>query len=439
MKIHDMESHPAADIFPMMTGEEFEALKEDIEAHGLLEPIVLDDEERILDGRNRYRACVDLEMDDDMIDFVAYEGEQSPIDFVISLNLKRRHLNESQRAMVGAKAVEIYQAEAASRMKSGTKADPKKKGESRQKAADTVNVSARSVGNAAKVLKGGSPDLIEQVEAGNLAVDSARLIVERPREEQDEIVSLVVTGKAKNLRQAVRMFDEARRVEKAKKSKKKPTDVEVYEGDCLEVLPDLKNKSVHLALFDPPYGIETHSTRGGTKDYADGEEYIRELLPNVFDELRRILTIDGHGYCFAGYDFAWLVRDLLNDAGFYVQRNPIIWVKDNHTMADFAKHYPNKHEYIWHFKQPKGMKRKLRACIPDVINCPRENVTTHSAEKPVALLKALIEQSTDPGEKVLDPFAGGGSTLVAAQELGRSAIGIELEEKWADVALSRVS
>lgn len=438
MKIHDMESHPAADIFPMMTGEDFDALKEDIEQHGLLEPIVLDEDERILDGRNRYRACVDLEMDDDSIDFVSYEGEQSPIDFVISLNLKRRHLNESQRAMVGAKAVEIYQAEAATRMKKGTKADPKKKGESRKKAADTVNVSARSVGNAAKVLKGGSDDLIEQVEAGNLAVDSARLIAERPHAEQDEIVALVVSGDAKNLRQAVRMFDEARRVKKSK-GKKKPTDCEVYVGDAREVLPDLKNRSVHCALFDGPYGIETHSTRGGTKDYADGEQYIRELYPDIFEELRRILTVDGHGYCFAGYDFAWLIRDLLGEAGFYVQRNPIIWVKDNHTMADFAKHYPNKHEYVWHFKQPKGMKRKLRACIPDVIQCPRENVTTHSAEKPVALCKAFIEQSTDPGEKILDPFVGGGSTLVAAAELGRSAIGIELEEKWADIALSRVS
>jgi len=438
MKIHDMESHPAADIFPMMTGEEFEALKKDIEEHGQIEPIMLDDDDRILDGRNRYKACVDLGKTDEEIEFVGYEGEQSPIDYCISINLKRRHLNESQRAMVGAKATELYEDEAKGRMKSGKAAPDEKKGRSRDKAAETVNVSGRSVSTAAKVLKNGSPALIAQVESGNIAVAAAHLIAERPHEEQDEIVDLVATSSAKNIRQAVRMFDESRRVESAKKGRKKKTDIVIHLGEATAILATLKKSSAHVCVMDPPYGIETHNSRNRTKDYADGEKYIRELFPVVFKDLTRVLVADGHGYCFAGYSWAWLVKELLSEH-FYVQPNPIIWVKDNHTMADFAQHYPNKHEYIWHFKQVKsGNKRKLRVCIPDVIECSRGNVTTHSAEKPVDLLRCFIEQSSDPGETIIDPFVGGGSTMVAAQELGRAGVAIEMEEKWVDVARTRL-
>jgi DNA modification methylase len=451
MKIHDMESHPAADIFPMMVGAEFDELKKDIEENGLEQPIVLDDEDRILDGRNRYKACCDLGLDEDDIAFVGYEGED-PVQFVISLNLKRRHLNESQRAMVGAKARELYDEEATERMKSGKKAEPGEKGQARDKAAAAVNVSGRSVTSATKVLKNGCPKMIELVEAGRLAVDAAKLIADRPHEEQEEILDLVASGTAKSLRHAVRMHEEAHRVAKVKKSAKKKMKAKVLHGDCLEVLAKLRASSAHVAVFDPPYGVDVHTThraavdiKDGKKgwrskvDYSDGEAFIRELFPKVFEQLSRVLVANGHGYCFAGYSMAWLVRDLLREH-FFVQDNPIIWVKDNFTLVDFAQTYAPKHEYIWHFKQKKsGNKRKLLKCVPDVIECARSNVTTHSAEKPVELLKTLIEQSSDPGETIIDPFCGSGSTLVAAVELKRNAVGIELDEKWHALAESRVS
>ena len=96
-----MEFHEIANIFPMMTGDDYNALKDDIEANGLIESVVIY-EGKILDGRNRYRACKELDFGLTTMGVDTYDGDD-PVGYVTSKNLIRRHLDISQRAMAAAK------------------------------------------------------------------------------------------------------------------------------------------------------------------------------------------------------------------------------------------------------------------------------------------------------------------------------------------------
>lgn len=98
LELQDLRFHPLAELFPLIEGADFDELVADVRAHGVRKPIWLY-EEKILDGRNRHRAAAEVGVPCPMR---PYEGDD-PVGFVISLNLKRRHLSESQRAMVAAK------------------------------------------------------------------------------------------------------------------------------------------------------------------------------------------------------------------------------------------------------------------------------------------------------------------------------------------------
>ena len=139
----NIEFHPLADIFPLIGGAEFESLAADILANGVLEPIVIY-EGQILDGRNRYRAAMSVGVDCPKEEYTGTD----PAGYVVSLNIHRRHLTESQRAMAAAKLANM------------TVGQPEKnsanlQNTSRAEAAKLLNVSERSVNTAKKIERQG--------------------------------------------------------------------------------------------------------------------------------------------------------------------------------------------------------------------------------------------------------------------------------------------
>jgi N6-adenosine-specific RNA methylase IME4/ParB-like chromosome segregation protein Spo0J len=188
-----LEFHSLANLFPLIEGQEFEALVADVREHGVREPVVLF-EGKILDGRNRYRAAQAAGVEFDIREF---DGDDA-LGFVISLNLHRRHLSESQRGMVAA---------AIANMPAHRPADNSANLQTSQaQAAELLNVSTRTVAAAAKVVARAAPEIVQAVQQGRIAVSDAAKIVDRPQDEQRAIMEKA-RDTSRNLVAAARRVD----------------------------------------------------------------------------------------------------------------------------------------------------------------------------------------------------------------------------------------
>lgn len=186
MKIGGFDTHPAADLLPLIEGDEFKELCADIRKHGQRDPIVLiatAKKQLLLDGRNRLRALLKLGMKPT---FTTYAGDD-PIGFVESKNVQRRHLTTAQRALVAAKIAKL---------RSGERQTGKSAGVATQKeAADKHKVSERSVRSARVVLDQAAPAVRKAVERGKMAIDAAAELAKLPAKEQRAIAKRLESAK----------------------------------------------------------------------------------------------------------------------------------------------------------------------------------------------------------------------------------------------------
>ena len=175
-----LSDHPLAGIFPLMEGDEFDALVADIKTNGLINPITLF-ENMVLDGRNRVRACVAAGV---ARRYDTYAGSE-PLAFVVSQNIARRHLSESQRALIGARLANLPHG-----VRSDRAANLPVSAVTQADAAKMLNVSERGVRAAKAVMDRADPAVFKAVEQGRLAVSRAAEIVELPVEDQRSLAAL---------------------------------------------------------------------------------------------------------------------------------------------------------------------------------------------------------------------------------------------------------
>ncbi|MGB0911033.1 MAG: DNA-methyltransferase [Nitrospirales bacterium] len=192
----------------------------------------------------------------------------------------------------------------------------------------------------------------------------------------------------------------------------------IYHGDCKQILPHLPK--VDLVLTDPPYGI----------NFRSNYRFIRHS-PIKNDDALPIETINlliERGRAASYFFCRW---DQL--AAMPAPKSVLAWVKNNWSMGDLKHEHGRQWEACCFYAGPE---HEFIKRIPDVIYADKTGNGLHPTEKPVTLMKDII--GANVGKTILDPFMGSGTTLRAAKDLGRQAIGIELEEKYCEIAAKRL-
>lgn len=180
-----LPSHPLAAPFPMMTEAERDALAADIKANGLRMPIVLDHQgTMVVDGRNRREACRRAGITPRTR---CLRRDEDPLQFILSFNVRRRHLDESQRGMVAARIANLPQGARTDLASIEAKSQD---WISQVEAARLLNVGRATVQRAKGVVENGAPELVEAVDSGKIKLNEAERIAKLPHEQQCQLVAL---------------------------------------------------------------------------------------------------------------------------------------------------------------------------------------------------------------------------------------------------------
>ena len=214
--------------------------------------------------------------------------------------------------------------------------------------------------------------------------------------------------------------------------------VELIQGDCLEVMRGMPDKSVDAVITDPPYGIGYQSARRIDKnDRFDIIKGDKELSFEWMTEAKRITKDSGFIFCFCRWDTEHLFFNALVETGYKAQ-SQVIWDRGIHGLGDLKRQYAPMHDnalfatlsgYEFPRHRPKSIYRVDRLSADKLV---------HPTQKPVSLIKLIINDLTIKDAIILDPFAGSGTTGIAAIQTERQSILIEIDPTYFAIAQERI-
>lgn len=207
-----------------------------------------------------------------------------------------------------------------------------------------------------------------------------------------------------------------------------PSNV-IFNGDCIDVMRSFDRASVDFILTDPPYVTNFRDRQGRTIANDDNGRWLRP----AFTQMHRVLKDGGFCVSFYGWNKVDLFMDAWKAAGFRVVGH-LVFRKRYASSTRFLR-YQHEQAYLL----AKGNPTLPAQPIPDVLDFPYTGNRLHPTQKPIQALTPLIEAFTRPGDLVLDPFSGSGSTLAAAQQTGRNWTGIELDNAHYHTARKRLA
>lgn len=222
--------------------------------------------------------------------------------------------------------------------------------------------------------------------------------------------------------------------------------VTLYHGDCREVMAQIDDSAVSAVLTDPPYTERTHSKARSNSHKEKGIQVINEGVTAfeaiTDDDLREILTECGR------ISEGWVIATLDYRHAFEFDSNPPdglkcqrvgVWVKTNPTPQITGDRPAQGWEAIAYLHRAKGRSKWNGGGKHGNFVTPIAKPEGHPTAKPISILETLVENFTNPTDLILDPFAGSGTTLRAAKNLGRKSIGVELDERYCELIAKRLS
>lgn len=399
MSVTDLKAHPYADIFPMMSGPELDALARDIKDNGLQMPIYLLDG-MILDGRNRYRACMlaDVEPRFEIwqpgvpLDDVA---DSHPLRWVISLNLHRRHLTPSQRSAVAVEILPMLEADALERKRLAGKhkenfADVVEgpKGQAREHAAALLGVNHRYV-SIVKLLKLEAPDLYERVKSGDLVAVEAEAMLKGRRSREANLLRIA---------SAEAMPEDERIILRV--------------GDFRQVLNDIEPNSVDMILTDPPY----------PREFLHLWEPLGELGARVLKPGGVLVSYSGHYWL--GEVIMALKKNLTYCWTFCLRMSG----GGGTRLMRHSKISTVWKPVVYFYKPP--FKEPAHGIISDLVEeRGTRSKTYHEWQQGESGVSQFMALFTTDNDLIVDPFLGGGTTAVVARDMRRRFIGTDIDEE----------
>ena len=444
--------HSFRDVLPKLTTEEFTALETAILAEGIRDPLVLWND-ILVDGHNRYEiACkhgltyktVNMQFESDIDAEIWIRGNQSA----------RRNFTDEQRAYNIGKLYELNK-----KKQGGTGANQytEQRGQSvlSAKTAEDIgkqfNISGKTVKRFGQYSKAvdSLPEIKDKVLSGKIKAtheDIEKLSKYEP-EKQRSVVEKVVKGEAKTVKEAEIQVKKETTLKKLQNST--AADIgngEILEGDIFSEIKKVKNHSVDLLFADPPYMLLQEDW-----DYYANLDNFMKFSKNWLDCVIPKIKLTGRIYISFSQYYQYDLHELFRQNNFYGFNfgQTIIWNYKNNNKPSDRKLYRFAYEPIFYLYGPEA----------DVLNFPPEtygetqsNVWTiatpqsnfaegkyHPAQKPLELLERIILTGSKENDTVLDPFAGSGTTGIAAKKLGRKYILIESDSEYCKIAKGRIS
>lgn len=231
---------------------------------------------------------------------------------------------------------------------------------------------------------------------------------------------------------------------------------QIFCKDAIELMKELPDKSVDLVLTDPPYELDWRQSinfKNRKSMFHHKEETqkwdrgVEELYKNIFSMFDKIVKFSGSVILFTRSEYITYAVDECKKNGF-ANKATIVWHKTNpmpqvrkknylssiETLLWVARYNEKKYPFVFNFKTQNEMHNFIEMPL-----CGGNERTEHPTQKPLKLIKYLLEIHSNKGQTVLDPFCGSGTTCVAAKALGRRFIGIDIEQKYVDIANRRLN